>query len=229
MSEWLSSKEAAARIRAALKAKGWGTKQISVRHETFSLGSAVRVQIRTAEPPVHVVKEIAEQFERVARDGYGEILGGGNMYVSVNVTPGGADAKLAPYLDAALRAVAALPHPKGPEQNQHRTIVEHGGVDYTVSHSGRGWGFHVWGDGPMLRDCQDARNIAYNVAVAIEKQDAGLDQYGNPRTPPPEPADEVTGERPRTADEERAHERGMERWARGHDDLNGAPEGDGDR
>lgn len=41
--------------------------------------------------------------------------------------------------------------------------------------------------------------------------------------------DEVTGERARTPDEEAAHERAMERWARNYDDLDGAPEGEDDR
>lgn len=37
--------------------------------------------------------------------------------------------------------------------------------------------------------------------------------------------DEVTGERERTAAEERDHEVEMERWERRYDELNGAPDG----
>ena len=35
--------------------------------------------------------------------------------------------------------------------------------------------------------------------------------------------------RPRTAAQERKHERAMARWAKWHDELNGAPQGECDR
>ena len=77
--------EYAAEIRATLKREHeWTSRQISVRADSFSMGSSIDVVIRDPEIPLATVKAIAEQAERIRRCEYsGEILSGGNRYVSV--------------------------------------------------------------------------------------------------------------------------------------------------
>ena len=78
-------KEKAVEIRKALKAKGWGPKEVSVRCEFYSLGESLHVVIKSAAVPIEPVKEIAKTAEHVRYCQYsGEILGGGNTYVHVS-------------------------------------------------------------------------------------------------------------------------------------------------
>jgi len=84
MEKWMSAKDKAAAIRSILKGKGWGSKEISVRSENFSMGSAVNVTIKSPWIAKKVVEEIAEGFSRIHRDESGEILSGSNCYVHVN-------------------------------------------------------------------------------------------------------------------------------------------------
>jgi hypothetical protein len=83
MSEWVDCAEAARRIRTALKAKGWSCRKVSVRIDRFSMGSAIVVRILDATIPKAMVEAVANEFESVRRDAFGEILGGGNRYVDV--------------------------------------------------------------------------------------------------------------------------------------------------
>lgn len=175
------SKHAAADIRAALKAKGWGPKQVSVTHQTYAGGSSVSVRVRGAEPVMHEVKAIAERFARVRYDEYsGEILSGGNMFVHVSVSDEGMAAKAAPFLEAVTVALGAMPARDGDDQNMHRIIGTFDGQTYTVSNASRGWGFQLWSDHAMEMECDGARNLAYYLALAIERAKAGIDRYGQP-------------------------------------------------
>jgi hypothetical protein len=72
--------ETATKIRAALKAAFPGTK-FSVRSDSFSMGSAVRIRW-TDGPTEKQVEKVANTHERIDRDANGEILGGGNRYVT---------------------------------------------------------------------------------------------------------------------------------------------------
>jgi hypothetical protein len=82
--DYISVTEAAATIRAQLKARGWNNKQVSVRSQSYSGGSSLHVSVKDPRVPLAVVKEIAESFEDIDRDHFtGEILAGGNRYVHV--------------------------------------------------------------------------------------------------------------------------------------------------
>lgn len=82
----MNATEAARQIREGLKAAGIPARAVSVRSESYSMGSSVYVRIKdTTAACFATVEAIATAHERVRRDGYGEILGGGNMYVSVDV------------------------------------------------------------------------------------------------------------------------------------------------
>lgn len=102
--------EHAAEIRQTLKSRhGWSSRQVSVRAEYFSMGSAIRVEIRDAAIPLPTVKAIAECAESIRRDGLGEILSGGNRYVTVRYSDPVMKILGRRYADAVERAVAALP------------------------------------------------------------------------------------------------------------------------
>jgi hypothetical protein len=75
--------DASALIRAALKAKGWNSRKISIRTEYASLMSAIRIKVLDPSIPIAVVREIALRFEEVRRGPGGEILNGANRYVDV--------------------------------------------------------------------------------------------------------------------------------------------------
>jgi hypothetical protein len=81
--------EASKTIRAALKGAGYGTKQVSVRNDSYSMGSTVHVRIKDPAVPLAKVEAIANRSERVDRDeATGEILSGGNMFVEVSYEHG---------------------------------------------------------------------------------------------------------------------------------------------
>lgn len=82
--ERMGAKEKAVAIRKILKGKGWGPKEISVRSESFSMGESVNVTIKNPWIAKKAVEAIADEFKSIRRDESGEILSGGNCYVSVN-------------------------------------------------------------------------------------------------------------------------------------------------
>lgn len=80
----LSTTDRAAEIRAALKARGWSNRKVSVRSDYFSMGSSIDVEIKDPDVPEEAVKEIATAHERIDRCSIThEILSGCNRYVSV--------------------------------------------------------------------------------------------------------------------------------------------------
>lgn len=76
--------EDAAEIRKAYKARGWNSRDVSVRAEQFSMGSSINVTIKDPRVDWREAERIAEGKERIARcEITGEILSGGNRYVHV--------------------------------------------------------------------------------------------------------------------------------------------------
>jgi hypothetical protein len=72
---------ASKKIRALLKAAGYGKADVSVYNKGYSMGSTVYVTIKRAEIPLGVVEKIASEGEEVRRDDRGDILEGGNCFV----------------------------------------------------------------------------------------------------------------------------------------------------
>lgn len=104
-----TTKQAAAAIRAELKAHGWSSRAVSVRADCYSLGSAIRVLVRDASVPVSLVRTIARAHEVVRRDeATGEVLGGGNRFIDVEYDRE-ALAPLRAELESVLRTVEATP------------------------------------------------------------------------------------------------------------------------
>ncbi len=118
--EWKSAADHAKEIRAAYKALGWNRNFISVRSSSYSMGSSINVKILS--PLVHAgeAERIAKDLaEHISRDQWGEILSGGNQFVSVDQSDECKAELAAPYMAAAREALAKI----GPD-DQHGEPVE---------------------------------------------------------------------------------------------------------
>lgn len=106
----MNTTEYAAKIRAELKRRhGWTSRQVSVRGDYFSMGSAIRVTIKDPAVPLEPVRRVAGEAEQIHRDQMtGEILGGGNRYVDVTYSMDARKILGRRYADAVQRAVDAI-------------------------------------------------------------------------------------------------------------------------
>lgn len=104
----MTATEAAKAIRTELKREhGWTGRDVSVRADYYSMGSAVRVKVRNPDVDFATVRRIAEGYARVRRCEYThEILGGGNMYVTVSISREAEDALAARFEDAVAAAMS---------------------------------------------------------------------------------------------------------------------------
>lgn len=86
-STYTSPAEAARLIRTALKSRhGWTSRQVSVRSDSFSMGSSIDIKIKAPGISIAAVQEIAREQESISRcEITGEILSSGNRYVSVEL------------------------------------------------------------------------------------------------------------------------------------------------
>lgn len=95
----------AAEIRKALKAIGYTSKHVSVRSESYSMGSSINIKIKRDGVNRAEVERIANTGSRVHYcESSGEILSGGNRFVFVDVD----DSACAVYSAAYLPRIAAL-------------------------------------------------------------------------------------------------------------------------
>jgi hypothetical protein len=79
----LYTKELAKVARAIFKSLGFNSRAVSVRTDYFSMGSAIRITVKDKTLPLGFVKKVAGAIESISRCEYsGEILSGGNRYVS---------------------------------------------------------------------------------------------------------------------------------------------------
>ena len=103
----MTTTEHAAAIRTTLKREhGWTGRQVSIRAEYFSLGSSIEITVKDPAVPLPVVKAAAQGAEHVRRcEVTGEILGGGNRYVSVRYSHEALQIIGRRYADAVQRAV----------------------------------------------------------------------------------------------------------------------------
>lgn len=92
-------------LRTALKSAGYSSRKVTVRDRGGSLETSLLVTIRSADVSLSAVTAIAAPFENIHRDGYGEILGGGNTFVTVEY----ADALVEPIKTAFAAEILAAP------------------------------------------------------------------------------------------------------------------------
>jgi hypothetical protein len=87
VTKYISPAESARLIRSELKARyGWTSRQVSVKSDSYSMGSSIDIKIKAPGISIAAVEEIANGQESIRRcETTGEILGGGNRYVSVNL------------------------------------------------------------------------------------------------------------------------------------------------
>lgn len=105
----LSTTDRAAAIRAALKARHISSRQVSIRAEYFSMGSAIRVSIKDAAVPLALVKAIAEDHESIRRcEMTGDILSGGNRYVTVSYAQSALERFRQVWIDRVTAAAARV-------------------------------------------------------------------------------------------------------------------------
>lgn len=151
MSTWTNptTTDHAAQLRAALKAKGITSKMVSVRSESFSMGSAIRVTVKDPAVSIALVNELAKDHERIDRCAHtGEILSGCNRYVTVSVSAAVEQfhqAAWLPKVEAALAQIA--------ETDDNRLMpVE--GTEFLVGRNRRG-GLSLWLGGAVGSHLQD--------------------------------------------------------------------------
>lgn len=158
-----STTDHAAQIRAALKTKGWTARDVSVRAEYYSLGSSIHIVIKNPAVPLHAVETIANDHERIDRDGSGEILSGANRFVYVRYSDAANEAlstPLLPMLTAAAQQVQADPNPN--------SLHEIGATGYRLGRGYNGWGVSLWGDGGHMQTANDPAHLAQYLAVALQ-------------------------------------------------------------
>ncbi|NFH40734.1 hypothetical protein [Clostridium sporogenes] len=81
----MDRKEIAKAIRAELKENGITNKQVGVTSKSALYDDVIRVNIKDLKVNYSLVNEIASKYKSISYDQYnGEILAGGNTYVSVN-------------------------------------------------------------------------------------------------------------------------------------------------
>ena len=127
----MNTKEQAAAIRAEYKRKyGWTARDISVRIDLYSMGSSIDVRIKNPSVNFEVAKQIAKGAESISRcEISGEILSGGNRYVSVSYSHEAADVIKARYADVLNDAAAKLIVPVRPT----RRVVVGSSIGWTGS------------------------------------------------------------------------------------------------
>lgn len=161
MNSSLSTTEHAAYIRHQLKTQyGWTSRQVSVKARSYSMGSSIDVRIKDASVPIAVVKEIAQKAERIDRDPSGEILSGGNRFVSVSYDSDVLQAmgeRWSPAVEAAAGQLA--------DGDDHSLIAITGTAMY-VGRSSRGM-WALWGKGGHIQDGWELASIARAVAVRM--------------------------------------------------------------
>ena len=117
MSSYVSVAEASKAIRQELKRKhGWTSRDISVRSESYSMGSSIHINVKRSTIPLEPVEAIANQAQDISRCSItGDILSGGNRFVTVRYTSEAEEELAAPYLEA----VEALPMPDEGDSSLH--------------------------------------------------------------------------------------------------------------
>jgi len=130
---------AAQQIRNDIKAAGYSLKAFSIR--TRSTGS-VTIAIKDAAIPADKIKGIARKHEVVRRcDGSGEILSGGNTFISIGYEAGvlsAAGNKLAQAIEQGERTFAGL-HISEDRMNHYVwTVWTNGPVGHFVRQISRG-------------------------------------------------------------------------------------------
>lgn len=154
----------AADIRKALKAQGWTSRDVSVRADYYSMGSSIRIIIKNAAVPMHVVERIAKGHEVIHYDHYvGEILSGANRFVDVRYSSDAIAQLAAPLMPALQAAEAEL------LTADDNALIPVAGTPFCLGFDGNHYGTRrgrsLWRDGHI----QSANEIAHLAGTAAIK------------------------------------------------------------
>jgi hypothetical protein len=164
MSEtYIGTTERAAIIRAELKAKHkWTSRDVSVKADHFSMGSAIRIRIKNPAVPLAAVREIAGSHEKIDRDDSGDILSGANRYLDISYSSEAREAMAATKLPAVTAAAEVL---AASENAGYLFPVE--GSDFLLGYGrhGKAYGFSLWRNGGHEAEVGDLKEAAVVVAM----------------------------------------------------------------
>lgn len=169
--------DAAAVIRAAFKAKGWNSRQISVRTDYYSMGSSINVEIKDAAIPYYEAEAIAEGKERIDRcELTGEILSGGNRFVHVTMSNTARLAKGARFMPAVEQAWARF-QPETSDRTLHEIVP-----GFLLGRGMHGDRFALWSSKRgHIQECWDLINVAVLLALEMEREGRKLEDANPPR------------------------------------------------
>lgn len=162
----------AALIRADLKSElGLTARQVSVR---TSRGSAVNIEIKDPTADFAQIEAIASRQEVIHRDGFGEILGGGNTFVFVHWSTEARTERASRHLSSATKAIAEL-EAAGRDSNILIPIVDKGaenGPEVLIGWDQPGFGYRVWNGNTAGMHVNTAECAAAITADYIDEQTA---------------------------------------------------------
>lgn len=161
-----STTDRAAQVRASLKAKGWTSRDVSVRADNYSMGSTLRVVIKNPAVPIGVVEPIANAHERIDRDHLtGEILSGGNRFVDVGYSPEALAALASKYREQCIAAAAFI----DALEDGDSALVPIGDTGYLLGRCSNYRGYSLWKDS-HIQSANTAEYLAGSLALHIQKQ-----------------------------------------------------------
>ncbi len=70
-------------LQNGLTALGYTRRQVSIRRRRCGYSRCIDVMIRDTAVNVNKVQQVARQHEQISRDGWGELLEGGNTYITI--------------------------------------------------------------------------------------------------------------------------------------------------
>jgi hypothetical protein len=159
---YLNTTDRAAIIRKALKVMGWTSRDVSVRGEYYSLGSTIHVTIKNPHVPIGPVEDIANAHERIDRDQFGEILGGGNRFVYVKYSSEATDALAAPLLPALQAAEVKL------KNGSENVLIPIDGTPFLLGRDSHGWGLSLWDSERHLQNANSLEYLASTAAIKLQ-------------------------------------------------------------
>jgi len=157
MSEYISTADHAARIRATLKAKHKITsRQVSIRSDNYSMGSAIRITVNDPTVSAKLVEGIAAPSESIDRDQFVDILSGGNRFVTVRYSDDALAVIGGRYLavvQAAADELATLP-------DKSSSLIPIAGTPFLLG-CPQNWGYSLWEtDHGHKQQANDVQGIA---------------------------------------------------------------------
>jgi hypothetical protein len=165
MGDYISTADHAARIRGTLKTKHTITsRQVSVRSDNYSLGSAIRITVNDPTVSAKLVEAIASPSEHIDRDQFGDILNGGNRYVDVSYTDAALEVIGQRYL-AVVQAAAAELDAAGERPS---CLIPVAGTPFLIGRPAQ-WatGYSLWDENSPGRQTINVEELARAVGVLM--------------------------------------------------------------